>query len=116
MANTITASEGYYQAQLSGSSIFLTRLRQQLIAVATTVKAEALATQYHAARANFATLVLGDPNGYAARSAPLLVTTANLVGTVSIVDGGAASSVSDAALLSQVTSSWNLLAGIDTGA
>jgi hypothetical protein len=116
MPNTITATEGFYQDQLSRSVSFLTRLKQQLVTVATSVKAEAQATPFHQARTNFANLVLGDPVGYAARCAPVIVSLANLVGTVSIVDGEASTGVTDAALLSQVTSSWNLLAGVDTGA
>jgi len=115
MANTITATEGYYESQLSQSSTFLVRLKQQLLAVATTVKSEALNTPFHGVRSNFANLVLGDPSGYAVRVAPLVANSANLLGTVTIVDGVASTNVLDAALLSQVTTLWNLMAGQDTG-
>lgn len=115
MPNTISASEGYFQSLLSNSSGFIATLKAQMIKVALVVKAEALSISQHAIRSNYASAVINNPDEYARRAAVTIVGTGNLLNTVNIIDGIATSSASDAAIFSQVSSSWTILAGGDTG-
>jgi hypothetical protein len=116
MANSITASEGYYQDRLINSQIFLTILRAQLIKVALVVKAEALSTPQHALRSSYASLVLQNTDTYTRNAAPLIVASGNLLNTITVTDGIAITSANESAIFSQVSSSWTILAGGDTGA
>lgn len=115
MANSISATEGYYQAQLAISLSFLSRLKVQMITVAMNVKAEALSTAQHSLRSNYATLVLNNTDSCTKNAAPLLAVLPNLLAKTTVVDGVATTSATDAEIFSQVTSSWTILAGGDTG-
>lgn len=115
MPNTISATEGYYQSQLSQSLSFLSRLKIQMIQVALNVKAEALSVTKHDVRSNYASLVLNNTDSCTKNAAPILVAMPNLLGKTTIIDGNAVTSATDNEIFSQVSASWTILAGGDTG-
>lgn len=115
MANTVSASEGYFQKQLANSLVFIATLRAQMIKVALVVKAEALSTPQHSIRSSYASSVINSPDEYTNRAAATIVGTGNLLNTVTITDGVATTSATDASIFSQVSASWTILAGGDTG-
>lgn len=115
MANTISASEGYFQSQLANSIVFIATLKAQMIKVALVIKAEALNTSQHMTRSNYASAVINNPDEYARRAATTIVGTGNLLNKVTITDGNAVTTATDAEIFSQVSSSWTNLAGGDTG-
>ena len=94
---------------------FIARVAITLLGEATTVLTEGGVGDTHAQRADYARRVIANPQGTAVTAAPYLAQSTNVVGTITIEDTGPVTSVTDAALLSQVASSWNVLAGIDTG-
>ena len=69
----------------------------------------------HAARANYALLVLRDPMRMAQAAAVYFAQSTNVRGTITMEDEGPVTSVTDAALASQISTSWNIIAGIDAG-
>lgn len=115
MANTISASEGYYQDTLAHNPAFLIRLKAQMIAVALNVKAEPLGTSQHLLRSNYANVVLGNAEEYTRRAATVMADTASLLNKTTIVDGIPTSSATDGDIFSGVTAAWTILAGGDTG-
>lgn len=115
MANTISASEGYYQERLVNSLIFITTLKAQMIKVALVVKAEALNTPQHSIRSAYASAVMNNPDEYTRRAATTIAGTGNLLNKTTITDGVAVTTATDAEIFSQVSSSWTNLAGGDTG-
>jgi hypothetical protein len=94
---------------------FIARVAIVLCDEATTVLAETGVGETHAARAAYANRVIQSPSFVAVQAAPFLAQTTNVIGTITMEDTGVVTSVTDAALLAQIASSWNTLAGIDTG-
>jgi hypothetical protein len=108
-------SESVLQMQLAQDRVFLQRLQYLMLQHARVVKAEAQNTPYHAQRSTYATQVLNQPLSAASNAAGIIVGGPNLIGTVTIEDSGVVTSASDAAILSQIASFWNTLAGVDSG-
>jgi hypothetical protein len=108
-------SESTLQMMLARDPAFLNRLQYQMLQYATNVKSEATTTPYHPQRTNYATSVIGNAAMMAQQAAGLVVGGPNVKGTVTLEDAGVVTTVNDAALFSQVSSLWNILAGVDTG-
>lgn len=109
--------ESLTQMGLAQSTQFRTRLVYVLLQEARVVKAEPLATACHYQRSTYANGVLANAPQAAADAAPLVVGGVNLIGTV-VANPAAAlvdSSATDAAILSQVATFWNVLSRCDTG-
>jgi hypothetical protein len=94
---------------------FIGRVSSVLCDEATTVLAETGVGPTHAARAAYAQRVMQSPVFVAGQAAPFLAQSTNVVGTIGMDDSGVLTTVTDAALLSQIAASWNTLAGIDSG-
>jgi len=94
---------------------FIGRVMIQLLTQATIVLAETGVGETHARRVAYAQQVIENPTGMAARAAPYLAQSTNVIGTITIEDVGVVTSVTDTALTAQMAASWNSLAGIDTG-
>ena len=94
---------------------FVARVAEILCDGATTVLNEQGVGATHEARAAYARRVIASPRDTAQTAAPFLAQSTNVVGTITFEDTGVVTTVTDAALLAQVASSWNVLAGIDTG-
>src|SRR5262245_27612998 len=109
-------SESVLQMQLSRDPIFLQRLQYIMLQQARTVKAEPQNTPYHTQRTSYATVVLNNALMAASQAAGTIVGGPNLIGTVEITDNGVETSATDAAILSQVATYWDVLSGVDTGA
>jgi len=113
--------ESTTQMKLAVEPTFLARLQYVMVQQARTVKAEALDTACHAERTAFADRVIDFPPEMAAKSAVMLVGGVNLIGTVTVTPASGdtpesvTTSVTDAALLSQVATFWNALSKCDTG-
>jgi hypothetical protein len=104
------------QMKLATDVDFLQRLQYNLVTQARVVLSETGVGATHAKRAAYAINVINSPENYARVAAVMVSGGVNLVGTVTIDGTGkATSSVTDAALLSQVATYWNALAGIDSG-
>ncbi len=105
------------QMSLAKSSKFRDRLQYILSQQSVIVKAEALSTTCHAKRSTFADVVIGSPDGAAQQISVLMSGSTNVLGTVvanadpNLVD----SSATDAALLSQIATLWNVFSKCDTG-
>lgn len=104
------------QMQLVSSSTFTNRLQYLMTQQAVVVLTEVHATACHTQRAAFAMQVIQNPASSASAASVLLAGSTNVVGTV-VTDGNgqADSSASDAALLSQIATDWNVLSRCDTG-
>ena len=102
------------QMGLCGTAIFTNRVAYVACQVATGVRAESTGTQYHTQRNALAVYVMASPTGWATATAPVIVGRPNVVsaGTSVGTDGLLRSNITDAALLSQITSDWNMLAGV----
>jgi len=109
-------SESVLQMQLSQDRIFLQRLQYLMLQQARTVKAEPQTTPFHAQRTQYATNVLSNSMMATQQAAGTVVGGPNLIGTVDITDNGIVTTATDAAILSQVATYWDTLAGVDTGA
>ena len=94
---------------------FIGRVQTTLLAQATTVLAEQGVGPTHATRALYAQRVIQNPQVSAQLAAPYIAGSTNVIGTITIEDSGVTSSVTDAALLSQIATSWDALSGIDAG-
>ena len=108
-------SESRLQYLLGTDQTFISRVAIVLCDVATSVLAETGIGDTHAARANYAQRVIQSPTATAQSAAPFLAQTPNVKGTITLEDNGVVTSVTDPALLAQIASSWDTLAGIDTG-
>jgi hypothetical protein len=115
MAVPITMTDTRAQQLLALQPAFQSRVQIALCSVATTVLTEQGVGATHARRANYAVTVLNNPPGVAQAAAVTLAGSTNVKGTITITDEGPVTSVTDAALESQVSSLWNVLAGVDTG-
>jgi len=91
---------------------FQARVATILLGEASTVLAE---TPSQPARVAYAQRVINNPAFTAATAAPFLAQTTNVVGTITMEDTGVVTSVTDAALLAQISASWDDLAGIPAG-
>jgi hypothetical protein len=107
-------SEGFLQMTLARDANFQTRLQYVLVQVARGVKEEPSSTPGHTQRSSYATTVINNPSGAAQSSAVMVVGGPNVIGTVTLEDSGPVTTVSDAALFSQVSAYWNALSGLDT--
>jgi hypothetical protein len=109
-------SESVLQMQLSRDPIFLQRLQYLMLQQARVVKAEAQSTAFHAQRSQYATSVLNNAMMATQQASGTIVGGPNLIGTVDITDNGIVTTAADAAILSQVATYWDTLAGVDSGA
>lgn len=116
MSYTVTLSDGFLSYQLARNPGFLSRVEMLLIKVALEVLVETGVGSTHAARANFATLVMRNSEVEARKAALHLAQSTNVIAAgVTYDDAGIRTGVSDAALYGQVFGDWNKLAGIDAG-
>jgi hypothetical protein len=107
--------ESTTQMQLVSSPLFLNRMQYLLAQQARTVLTEASNTAHHTRRAQYASDVVNSPASKAASAAVLVVGGVNVINTVIGSAPNFDSSATDAAMLSQIATFWNALAGIDTG-
>ncbi len=103
------------QMVLASSPIFLARIAYLAAQQARVVLSEAGIGSTHAKRAAYAALIMANTTSFAPVIAITLVGGVNVIGTVTGSGLTADSSATDAALLSQIATFWNALAGIDTG-
>lgn len=115
MPATFAVSDTRAEFLLAQSPSFQSRVEMTLCTVAVTVLNESGVGANHAKRAQYATLVLANPASMAQAAAVTVARSENVKGTIAITDDGPTTSVTDAALESQVTSLWNVLAGVDMG-
>jgi hypothetical protein len=110
-------TESLTQMTLATSATFLVRLQYIMTQQARVVLEETGVGSTHACRAGYAQGIVSNVQAAAARGSVMVVGGVNLIGTVvpnanaNLID----SSASDAAILSQVATFWNQLAGCDTG-
>lgn len=103
------------QMVLASSPVFLARIAYLAAQQARVVLSEAGIGGTHAKRAIYAGLVIANITSFAAVIAVTIVGGVNVIGTLTGTGLTADSSATDAALLSQIATFWNALAGIDTG-
>lgn len=111
----MTISPSQLEYLLARSDVFTGRLQVSLTRIASTVLTETGGGSTHPARAAFAKYVMASPAAAANIAAIYLAQATNVAGTITMEDAGATTSVTDAALESQIASDWNKLAGIDLG-
>lgn len=105
-------SEGFLQMLLAQDANWLKRLQYLLVQQARVVTDESADTPEHAARSSYARVVINNPAGAASGASVMVVGGPNLVGTVTLEDAGPVTTASDAAVLSQIATFWNTLAGV----
>lgn len=99
---------------LAADSAFRERIRTIVLQQAAAVYLEVGTTPNHATRVAFAVKLLGTP-GLADQLVPVIVTRTNLVASSVTYDFDRRAPVTDAtdgAILSQVATDWNMLAGV----
>lgn len=108
--------ESTLEMALAVDADWLRTLQYNMVMTARVVMSEQGVGATHAARANYARIVISSPQQATANASPMIVGGGNIIGTVTIDGNGKASSTAiDAAIFAQVGSFWNALAGIDTG-
>jgi hypothetical protein len=107
-------SESTLQMMLARDPAFLNRLNYLMLQQARTIKEEPPDTPYHNKRTAYASSVLGNSQMMVGQAAYTVVGGINLIGTVELTDNGVETSAIDAAILSQVSTFWNALAGVDS--
>jgi len=107
-------SESALQMMLAKDQAFLNRLNYLMLQTARGVKEEAPETPYHQKRTNYASQVLANSAMMVSQAAFTVVGGVNLIGTVELNDDGVTTTASDAAILSQVSTFWNALSGVDS--
>jgi hypothetical protein len=110
MANT---SES--QQALANDRHFWTRLQNALGTVSWQVLNEDPATVHHMERAQYANRVLANPGGTAQQLAPSFVNRPNVINFETSYDfmiGATITAAADADIESQLSSDWNMLAGV----
>lgn len=107
-------SESTLQMMLARDPAFLNRLNYLMLQHARTVKEEAKETAHHTKRTNYASQVLGNSQMMVQQAAYTIVGGVNLIGTVDLNDDGVTTTATDAAILSQIATFWNVLAGVDS--
>jgi hypothetical protein len=110
----MTMSESTLQMMLAKDQAFLNRLNYLMLQHARTVKTEPAVTPYHFKRSNYASLVLSNSAMMVSQAAYTIVGGINVIGTVELTDNGVETNATDAALLSQIATFWNDLAGVDS--
>lgn len=99
------------QGRLAKQDDFLSRVENRIAAFAVVVKGESTGTTNHAARAAYADQVLSNPAAKTIHWSVYLAGATNVVGTLTNgEDGKVYTSVTDAALDSQISTGWNLFA------
>lgn len=111
----MTLSPSRLQSLLGADNVFVSRCAEVMCDVATSILAESGVGDTHASRVSYARRVIAAPRDTATAAAPFLAQTTNVANTITFEDNGILTTVTDAALLSQINASWNTLAGIDTG-
>lgn len=104
------------QMKLRSTPDFLQRLEYIMVTQASVVLAESNGTANHTERTNYAKLVLNFPTEYAQKASTLVSGGINVTSATTATpndDTGVATfTTTDAALLSQVATLWNTLAGV----
>lgn len=111
-------NESTTQMSLVTSALFRNRLAYLLDQQARVVLAETGVGVTHAARAAYASSVVSNVNSFASSTAVMIVGGTNLIGAAVIPNADpnlVDSAATDAAILSQIATFWNALAGINTG-
>lgn len=108
-------SDTRLQFLLALSPVFQGRVEMTLLKVAGDVFVETGKGDAHVARVAYAQRVLNNPAQMAQVAAPFLAQSGNIAPTIEDTDDGVRTTVVDAALFSQVNSSWDALAGVDSG-
>lgn len=107
------------QMKLATDAGFLQRVQYLLAQQARVVLTETGIGGTHAARATYAKSVLAAPAGQATVAAVVIVGGTNLLSpnatTTVNANGTVTTDATDAAILSQIATFWNQLAGIDSG-
>ncbi len=115
--------ESNLQMLLAHDSGFLDRVQYLMTQNALTVLAEVNTTPAHALRTQLARQVLTNPGQAAINAAPAVVGSANLVAATTTITPAdvvagtpqtVSTSATDAAILSQIFTLWNALAGVST--
>jgi hypothetical protein len=103
------------QFALAYDENFLKRLTGLVVAEALVVVAESGSTENHAARRNFAQVVLNNPQATTRNMALTIANSTNLVAANTGYDfeaGNTFTDASDAAIRSQIATLWNAFAGV----
>jgi hypothetical protein len=103
------------QSTLSTDPNFLKRLSPLLLQEAEVIAVEDPSTPKHAERRQLAQAILTNPQGMAASLAPAICNATNLVAantTYNFEAGATETSATDAEIRSQISSLWNVLAGV----
>lgn len=105
------------QYLLAQNPTFISRCSTLMLDMADNVLAEAQGAPHHAARATYARQVMANPEGMGRQAANYLAQSTNVVAAgITMEDEGPRAAIDDAGLLSQITSSWDILAGVESGA
>lgn len=99
---------------LADDTFFRRRLRNIILQVAAVIYNEGAGVGNHAARASYAITLIQNPSR-AEELAKIIVTRTNLVASTITYDfdkGEILTDATDGALTSQITSDWNMLAGV----
>lgn len=94
---------------------FKSRIQSLLIQQAAVVYAESAGVSNHAIRVVYAKQVLQNPGGAAQIAAAVIVNRSNLVAantTFNFASGRVETSATDAAIASQISTDWDMLAGV----
>jgi|SRR5262245_28177767 len=105
----------YQQTSLAMDANFLKRLTPLLLAEAGVVAAEAGTVPSHTTRAALANRIINSPQQMAASLAPAICSMTNLAGSTVTFDftiGATVTDATDAAIRSQISTGWNVLAGV----
>jgi hypothetical protein len=103
------------QMALAQDQNFLKRLVSLVVMEAQAIVAESEATQHHAARRNFAQVVLNNPYPTVQNMALTIVNATNLTSedtTFNFEAGCVETSATDAEIRSQIASLWNAFSGV----
>lgn len=111
----MTISNSRLEALLAQSATFQSRVQMTLTNYAASVLSETGIGTTHAARVAFARQILANPNSVIPAASVFLAQSTNVTGTITMEDEGARTSVTDAALASQIATDFNRLAGLDSG-
>jgi hypothetical protein len=95
---------------------FMERVQALLAQVAGNVLSEAATTAYHHGRAFYAQRVVQNPSQAAQQAGPQVVMGINIITTTTYDEATTTSTctATDPELLSQISTLWNALAGLDT--
>lgn len=104
------------QMQLAHDPSFLNRVQYLMTQDAIAVLSEVNTTPDHVFRVQLAHQVLNNPGQAASNASVAIVGSVNLVAADTTVnaDGSVTTDATDAAILSQIATIWNALAGVST--